>query len=135
MIVINTVDLAALERRLKALPAELTGRSGGPLAGALMAGAKVIRDQAARNAPVRTGRLRASYKARRARNPAELSATEAVQIYSSVPYWHIIELGSSKQPAQSPLRRAAAEKASDAIWFFSERLRATLARIEKRISR
>lgn len=136
MMVINTIDLAALERRLKALPAELTGRSGGPLARALMAGANVIAAAAAFNAPVVTGRLASSYKGHRARNPELFNATEVVQIYSRVPYWHIVELGSAKQPvAQAPLRRAGAEQAGEAIDAFAAHLARTLAGMERRLAR
>jgi len=75
---INVEGLAELERALRALPAEVAGKNGGPLLSAVRKMAQVIRDEARVLAPEDTGRLKRAIFMRRA--PGDGRGTEEVLI-------------------------------------------------------
>lgn len=63
--------LPQLLRAMQQLPAEIVSKNGGPLKRALFAAAKVIKEEAARLAPRRTGFLSTQLAVYRDRNPAD----------------------------------------------------------------
>ena len=63
--------------RLKALPAAVVAKGGGPARAALAKGARMFRDQAIANAPRDTGLLQENIVARRDSKPQLVGASEA----------------------------------------------------------
>jgi hypothetical protein len=73
-----TVTLTGVEemkRQLQALPVEIRSKV---LAGALFAGAKVLRDEVKNRAPVKTGNLRDHIIVYRDRHPQEVNAQRRI---------------------------------------------------------
>lgn len=132
MITIKLDGLDEVVRRMKALPAAIAGNKGGPIRKALYAGAKLVRDAAKENAPVKTGALRDAIILYRDRNPAAVGANEhysvgvrKIKINRKVArllrrikasgktirtddtfYWRFAEFGTSKQAAKPFMRPA-----------------------------
>lgn len=77
---VKVEGLAELLRTLQSLPAAIAAKSGGPVRSALFRAAKVIRDAARANAPIRTGALRKAIFIYRDRNPAAEGHTEQYKI-------------------------------------------------------
>lgn len=124
-------SLRGLEAALKALPAEVASRSGGPLKGALFKAADVfvkaaqanaeslpVSDEDERDDYVRTGALARSI--RKKRDPRPTDVTERVVVKprggrrgqqsdkrDRAPYWHLVEFGTEKMPARPFMRPAA----------------------------
>lgn len=123
--------LRELEARLKALPAEI--KRGGVINRALLKGARLVRDEARRNAPVlnpfdravlrglrQAGALRQAITAHLDR---DMPLTAIVRVRSrgyifggrrdqaegahgNPNYWWLVEFGTSKKPARPFIRRA-----------------------------
>lgn len=72
--------LKELGERLKALPAEIAGKNGGPLLAALRKMGREIQQEAQQRVPVDTGTLRENIIVTRSRNPQAVGMTEAVQV-------------------------------------------------------
>lgn len=144
---------------LRALPAEIASKNGGPLRGALYAATRVIKDQAIQNAPTGEGtplpgNLKKNIIAIRDRNPARSGAAERYVITvrnkrmarGSNPlfrvlkgwdawYAHFTEFGTSKQPAQRWMTRAYEEKKQEALAIFERTLAAGLDKAAERARR
>lgn len=64
---------------------------------AMSAGARIIRDEAKRRSPVRTGRLRKSIKLKRRR-----SRRNVIQVsMTAAPHWHLVEYGTAERKPKS----------------------------------
>ena len=114
---VKLVGLDKALRNLRALPAAIAGRRGGPVRSALFAAASVIKKQAIANAPIGKGTpmpglLKRSIYIWRDRNPAKVGASERYQIMvrgsrkrgagklfgprtALAYYWHFVEFGTS----------------------------------------
>lgn len=149
-------------KALRALPREISGKNGGPLRAALYAAGTVIREEALRNAPVgdgtpNPGNLRRQIFMGRDRNPASVGAAEHYFISvrsgrrglfgkgvsgntraltgEDAFYWWYVEFGTSKQPAQSFMRRSFDAQASTALEVFRRKLASSLASAAERARR
>lgn len=137
---------------LRALPAELASKNGGPIRRALYAGAKVMRDDAQSRAPVDTGNLKANVFIYRDRDPQRSGATERYligvrtkrghrariarsrlntrlgrvgarfRLKGDAYYWHFVEFGTQKSKAQPFLRPAFESHKSETVSTFSAKL-------------
>jgi HK97 gp10 family phage protein len=134
---------------LRALPREISGRNGGPLRGALFAAGRVLKDEVVKNAPIgkgtpSPGNLRKQILLYRDRNPAALGMSEhyiltvrtgrkglrRLKLGASLRaltgndawYWFWVEFGTSRQPAQSFMRRGFETKKHDALDTFRREL-------------
>ncbi len=79
----STVQIHGLKEigeRLKALPKEIAGKNGGPLAAALRKMGRVIQADAKGLVPVDTGTLRENIIVTRERDPKAFGATEVVHV-------------------------------------------------------
>lgn len=137
---VKVTGLDGLAAALKALPAEIASKSGGPLRSALRASAQVIRKEAALRAPVDTGRLQRAVVIQRDRNPGNVTERMVVRPRAGKSrtdpkgayYWHFLEFGSERQPAQ-PFIRPAFDAAKDkALTTFKDKLRVGIEKARKR---
>lgn len=139
--------LSDLLAKLKALPAEIGSKGGGPLRLALFTATKLMRDDAQSRAPVDTGRLQRNVIAFRDRDPRSSGVTEQYAItfrrgkgrgkrraYSTTSrgekdafYGRFVEFGTSKSPAQPFLRPAFEAKKHEAAELFRTKLAAAIA--------
>jgi len=140
---------------LRALPAALSGRNGGPVRGALFAAAKPFKVTAQQRVRVRTGQTRGDIVIRRDRNPAASGVTERYSITikagkrrkyantklnrrlrrvgtryhdvwnSNLSSW--LEFGNSRMPAFPFMRPAFEENKNAAVTIFADTLRARVA--------
>lgn len=145
---------------LRALPREIAGSNGGPIRGALYAGAKVIRDEAERLAPEDTGNLKRNIYIYRDRDPQSSGVVEhymilirvgrrskrAKQAYrmgrlnprlralGGMDAWYGIfpEFGTAKMPAHPFMRPAFEAKKMSAVSTFIVELRKGVARAAQR---
>ena len=140
---IKVEGLAELAKALKALPAEIAGKNGGPLRRAIGRAAVVIRDDARRRAPVDTGNLRDNIIAVRKRKSPQGTEGYFVEVrrkrrkyantranrrkgrvgktYENLGeayYGMFVELGTAKMPAQPFLRPAFESKKTEAVETF-----------------
>lgn len=150
--------LSELAEALKALPAEIASRNGGPLARALAKSARVIRNRAQQLAPsapqaykvggvmIQPGRLKESIRAVRARKP---DATEqyVVKPFSKqirkkygfgVNYWHLVEFGFTHESGEfigprSFLSAAYESEKTNALDVFKKSLGEGIERARKKI--
>lgn len=156
---LSMTGLEQTVRALRALPAELSSRNGGPVRAALFAAAKVVRGEAQRLAPVgkgtpNPGNLRANVFASRNRDPRRIGAAEHyfVSVRSGrrglfsrkiglntrslmgrdAYYWWWVEFGTSKQPAQPFLRAAFEAKKQEALRVFEQTLARAVAAAARR---
>jgi len=139
---------------LRALPKEISGKNGGPLRGALFAAGEVIQKEAIQNAPVgqgtpHPGNLKKQIFLYRDRNPTALGLNEhyilsvrtgrkglrKLKLGSAIRsltgndawYWFFVEFGTSKQPAQSFMRRAFESQKEKALNTFRRGLEIGIA--------
>lgn len=134
-------------RALRSLPAEFASKNGGPIRGALYAAAKPMRDAAEENAPEGdTGNLKRAVYIFRDPNPQASGATERYVIAVRTRrlakairrrygkglmdrrlsglarrdawYWHFVEFGTKKQPAQGFMTRAYEDNKSGVVPTF-----------------
>jgi len=140
--------LAELERKLKALPAEISGKGAtGPLAAALREAISVIRDDAKARAPQgETGRLKRAIKIARDRNPKSTKGSPTELYHLGVDpgrkrndprgawWWWFVEAGTKKMAARPYLRPAFDLRKDEAIRRFSQRLARRIELIEKKLA-
>jgi HK97 gp10 family phage protein len=139
--------LSDLLAKLKALPAEIGSKGGGPLRLALFTATKLMRDDAQMRAPVDTGRLQRNVIAFRDRDPRSSGVTEQYGItfrrgkqgrerksyHTSARgekdawYGRFVEFGTSKTPAQPFLRPAFEARKRDSAEAFRSKLAAAIA--------
>lgn len=147
--------LSDLLAKLKALPAEIGSKGGGPLRLALFTAAKLMRDDAQARAPVDTGRLRRNVIAFRDRDPRSSGVTEQYGItwrrgkqgrqrkgYHTTArgekdafYGRFVEFGTSKTPAQPFLRPAFEAKKRESAELFRTKLAAAIAAAVRKLER
>lgn len=145
---------------LRALPAELASKNGGPIRSALYRAAKVIKDDAIQRAPTgtgtpRPGNLKKNIILIRDRNPGrENGAAERYVVTvrkkrmgknsnalfrvlkgGDAWYAHFVEYGTSKQPAQPFLRPAFESKKHEALQVFVTELSKGVDRAVRRARR
>ncbi len=125
-------QLKTLERRLRALPKELSGKGGGPIRQALFQAAKIVEGEAKSLAPRgTTGRLKRAFGKARAKKPQSRPG-RPVEVYKigvdrgltrrdplGAYYWHIVEFGSKFQAAQPFLGPALKAKQEEAVARFA----------------
>ena len=158
-------DLIALERKLVGIVTDLKGgkaaigKSGGPIALALKDGAKLIKDEMKRQAPLgkdkkgyftrkgrwvephKAGLLKSSIRTERVRKPHLMGATEAVFVRprtrgkGKAPHWHLIEFGTSRMAPNRYMKRAADTMYEGAYQNFKLRLNKEADKIIKKHSR
>lgn len=135
---------------LRALPAALSGRNGGPIRKALYAAAKPLRAEAQQRVRVRTGNLRDNVIIRRDRNPAASGVTERYTVtlrtrrrkysatrmnkrlnragkhyedWGNAYYGKFLEFGTSRMPAYPFMRPAFESKKESTVSTFADSLR------------
>lgn len=93
---------------------------------ALRKAAKVVQHEAKDRAPVRTGKLRRSYKVRAGKRSR---TRQSVIVRSDLPYTRIIEFGSKKRgiKAHKPLTGALEAKADEVQKIISDAIRDEIA--------
>lgn len=138
---VNITGLDAAVRALKLLPRELSGDRGGPVRAGLFAAGKVLRDNARAAAPSDKGNLRKQIYLYRDRNPKASGAAEhyilgvrtgrkglarlklgsATRALTGTDayYWHFVEFGTSKQPAQPFLRTTFEARKMESLAAFN----------------
>src|SRR5690606_30331566 len=155
---IKVEGLAELAKALKALPAEIAGKNGGPLRRAIGRAAVVIRDDARRRAPVDTGNLRDNIIAVRKRkspqgtegyfvevrrkrrkyantraNRRKKRAGMSYETMGDAYYGMFVELGTAKMPAQPFLRPAFESKKTEAVETFRVELAKGIEQAAKKV--
>lgn len=158
MIKIEVSGLRELGEALKALPREVSGRSGGPLAGALRSAARVFEKAARANVRsmptsdtddrddyIRSGRLERSIRSKRDPNPK--GVTERVVVKprggrrngdvadNRAPYWDEVEFGTEKMPARPFMRPAANANAGAAVAEFKVKFAKAIDRAAKKAAK
>jgi len=143
-----TRQLKTLERRLRALPKELSGKAGGPVRQALFQAAKIIEKEAESNAPKgETGRLKRAIRKVRAKDPQKRPG-KPVEVYKigvargltrndplGAYYWRFLEFGSKFQAAQPFLEPALRDKQEEATNRYAVVLRSKIKLAERKVSR
>lgn len=155
---IKVEGLAELAKALKALPAEIAGKNGGPLRKAIGRAAVVIRDDARRRAPVDTGNLRDNIIAVRKRKSPQGTEGYFVEVrrkrrkyantranrrkgrvgktYENLGeayYGMFVELGTAKMPDQPFLRPAFESKKAEAVETFRVELAKGIEQAAKKV--
>lgn len=158
-------DLVALEKQLVGIVndmkggKDIVGKNGGPIALALKDGAKLIRDEMKRQAPLgkdkkgyftrkgrwvkphKAGQLKASIRTERVRKPHLMEATEAVFIRPATkgklkaPHWHLVEFGTRRTAPNRFMKRAADSMYEGAYQNFKLRLKKEITKIKNNRSR
>lgn len=149
--------LDGLLDRLKALPKEISGKAGGPVKRSLIAGAKLIADEARRtlqdaiNQPnvdgtiaESTGLLKSSIQVKRAAKPPR-GVAEMVSVRvkrgktpdgtSVTKYGKAMEFGTVKQTGHPWLRPAFENKKQAALDTVVSALRSEIAKAERKASK
>lgn len=144
----KAIGLSDLAAALKALPAELASKSGGPLKRALFKGpGKLIRDTAIEYAPVGDdpeedpGRLKRAIKIKRDPHPGDVTERYVIRVRTNkktgAPYWRFPEFGvhtsNRNQAAQAYMRRAAEDKWEEGVDRFKAILTAEIEKIRRKI--
>jgi len=88
---VDITGLREIERALKRLPTRTVERISRK---ALSAGARLVRDDARRRAPFRTGRLKKSIKVKARRSRRNVIT---VSVLTKVRYSHLVELGTHER--------------------------------------
>ena len=142
------MKLDGLEEIIKNMEAIKDQLKGDPLRSSLRKALTPIVDQAKSLAPVDTGRLRDAIKTRPL--PAEdlpAGFTDGQELFvlssrkkdpdapDNAWYWHFVEFGTQKMPAQPFLAPAFDSKRTDAVQAFVDEMRAQLEKNVKRINR
>lgn len=120
---VRDASLRGLGEALKALPAELAGKRGGPLSRALGQAANVFREDAKERAPVDEGTLRDNIKQKRDPNPQDVTERRVVYVGKKAWWWRFLEFGTEKQAAQPFMRPAFEAKKESALARFIEHLK------------
>ena len=157
---VRVEGLDGVLERLRALPAAVGAKGGGPARAALAKGARVFRDQAIANAPRDTGLLQESIVARRDSKPHLIGASEAYFVgvkrkskrYANTKrnrgkgragktyfvegtafYFLFLEFGTEKMRARPFLRPAFEQRKEDALNVIVNEMQAGLARAERKL--
>lgn len=147
--------LKELADALRALPAELASKNGGPLAKSLRAAGNLIRDEAKRRAPVlegeskyrKPGTVRDAIRTRRDRIQAP-GAAETFEVYVKQAkgakrgtfskddpfYWRFVEFGTKKMAAEPFLRPAFEAKKEEALAKFEATLKGAIDKANAKVS-
>jgi len=150
-------QLGQLERRLRALPKEISGKGAtGPLAKALKASAEVVKTEAQNLVHVgrehsygrrrRPGTLKRAIIVRRARNPQTrrggpqevmkvVVRTGGTKSGFGAWYWHFEEFGTIRREAHPFLRPALANKKGEALSVFTGKLKRAIELAENKVRR
>lgn len=139
----QVLGLDELDRALKALPREIAGKNGGPLRVGLRAAARLVRDEARARAPEDTGRLKGAIVMQLDRNPGNVSERIVVRPRRGRSradtrgawYWHFLEFGTVKQPAQPYLRPAFDARKFAMIETFKIRMAASIRAAVRRVAK
>lgn len=119
---------AELDKKLDALPGLLARRV---VRQALRRSASIVRDRAARYAPVRTGALRRSVKikawSRAGVDSAMIVVPRKIKDSKKVFYARMVEYGTSKTPAQPYMRPAMEASRSEMLQVFQQEIRSWLS--------
>ena len=157
MTTVNVEGLDGLLDRLKALPKEISGKAGGPVKKSLIAGAKLISEEAGRtlqqaiNQPNvdgtisnSTGLLKKSIQVKRVAKPPT-GVAEIVQVRvkrgktadgtSVTKYGKAMEFGTVKQKALPWLRPAFENKKEPALNVIVQALRDAISKAERKASK
>lgn len=139
--------LEELVKALRALPAEVASKRGGPVRLALRAAARVIRDDARVRAPRDTGRMARAIVTVNGRTNDPSKEVQQVSVRrgrnrkdpKGAYYYLMVELGTmgGAKPDQKPqpfLRPAAAAKRGDAIEEFKRSLAKGIKRAEAKVA-
>lgn len=151
---VEVQGLKELADALRALPTEISGKSGGPLAKGLRSAGNVIRDEAKRKAPVlsepskyrKPGTVRDAIKTRRDRIQAP-GATETFEVYVQKAkggkrgtfspddpyYWPFVEFGTKKMAARPFLRPAFEAKKDEALRTFETTLAKAIDKANQKV--
>lgn len=153
MVKVEVKGLAALAEALKALPAEIASKNGGPLKTALRAAAKVIQEDAKTRAPVQSGVLRDAISVMRDPHPGEVTEryvvkpTKARKVQkiirtkkgnigsTSAFYWHFLEFGTRNISARPFMRPAFEAQKQNALGVFSTNLGKGIKRAARTVAR
>lgn len=152
--------LSDLLQAMEQLPREIVSKNGGPLRSALAKAAKVIKDEAVKRAPSRTGLLKREIRTMRERNPGEAAeayrvgvrrgkkayadtkknrqkgrARKTYQVEGNAYYWRFLEFGTAKMPAAPFLRPAFESKKDEALQRFRESLEKGVASAVKKAAK
>lgn len=101
------VEIEGLEEVARRIKSVLSPLEGPDVTAVLLRGAKIIRDEARRRAPVYTGTLKRSIKARRGKRRAKYYATAyAAADRKIAPHAHLVEYGTVKMNAKPYWRPA-----------------------------
>lgn len=139
---VTVTGLDELARKLKALPAEIAGKSGGPLRRAMRAAMREVAKEANRRAPRDSGRMA---RAVTVITGKPKHATEIVQVTvrrgrrrddpKGAFYYGFVELGTVKQQAQPFLRPAIESKRTQVLDVFKAHLAKGIAAAERKVAR
>lgn len=158
MMTIQIQGLKELQQALKELPLEIQKR---PLRSAVSAGAKVILDEAKRNAPIDTGNLRKAlyrYRSRKqsptgketflvgvrkgkakyantAYNRRKGRVGKTYQTQGEAFYWRFLEFGTSKIQGKRFITNAFEDKKMDAANTIKSSLRIAIDKQAKKLAR
>lgn len=154
--------LKELGERLRALPKEISGKSGGPLLAALRKMGREIQAEAKERVHVDTGTLRENIIVTRARDPKALGGTEAVHVtvrykakaykdskgnrkqgrvgeeykdYGPLFYARFLEFGTEHAPAYPFMRPAFESKKAELPEMFKTELSAAIDRAVRKLNR
>jgi len=145
---VEVQGLSELADALRALPKELSGHRGGPLAVGLRKAANVIKDEAKAKAPVKTGLLKKNIIVRRdsklppgvnemfevrvkavkkkradnVRNRRKRIVGNKYDAEGSAFYWRFLEFGTKKMKARPFMRPAFEAKKEAALQTFTTEL-------------
>jgi len=139
--------LRELDRKLAALPIELTGKgASGPVAQALRKAAVIVQKAAIANAPddpktpIETS-LKSGIRIIRDKNPGNVSERFVIDGNKKVAgkkvswYWLFVELGTVQRAARPFMRRAMRDNAQLAVKTFSTELAKKIKAIERKLAR
>lgn len=145
---VTVTGLKELADALRALPAEVASKNGGPLARALREAGKVIQQDAIARAPIgeqdpAPGRLRRSIIVKRDPNPGDVNERMFVTVrrgksykdLKGAKYWRFVEFGSEKQQPQPFLRPAFEAKKVIALATFIAKLKDGIARATRKAAK
>lgn len=148
---------------LQALPREVASKNGGPARAALARGARIIRDEARRLAPVDSGSVRDNIVMKRDTQPQRAGANERYRVgvrggslstYSNTArnrrkgvvgqkyekagatyYWRFLEFGTAKMAARPFLRPAFETKKEAALKEIVSSLSKGIARLARKLAK
>lgn len=141
MLQVKILGMAELAAALKALPPEIASKSGGPLRRALRAAAKKVQLRARALAPKESGRLSRAIVIQTDRHPQNVTERMVVRPRAGKSradqkgayYWHFLEFGTVRQPAQPFIRPAFDAVKDEALDEFKRHLTAGVIRAVRKV--